>query len=212
MGMAEWTTAGPSTAAPYGGPPPSAFAAPCLVVGRIPEIEPYVVGINKARISAIWGSLVAFTVLLWFGLISYTAATTETLNPLSIMLLPALISIGANCFIWYAALSGGPQLAANPYGLWIRARKWPVKALFLPWEAIGRIYVRRAGLGDRALCVQLKDPRVGSGLGVFAGYDQALQRAFTGAKLTASLRFADRPEPEILSAVAHFAAGRVWLG
>jgi len=210
--MGEWTVARPDGSGSQGAAWPSSVPSPYVVVGRIPETESYVVGINKAKMSAVWGSVVAFTVLLWIVLISYTSATTETMNPLSIMGLPALISIGANCFIWYVALSGGPQLAVNPHGLWIRARKWPVKVLFLPWESIGRIYIRRAGLGDRWLCVLPKDPRVGSGLGAFASVDQALQRTLTGAKLTASVRFADRPEPEIMGAIAHFAAGRVWLG
>jgi len=193
--MTQWTI-----------PPPSP------VVSRIPETEPYVVGINKGRASAIWGSVVAFTVVLWAVLISVATAASEAFDPLSVMLVPALLSIGANCFIWYVAVSGGPQLALNPSGMWIRARKWPVKAIFLPWESIGRINVGKAGLGDRALCVHPKDPHAGAGLGVFAGYDQAMQRAFTGAKLTASVRLADRPEQEILGAIAHFAAGRVWLG
>jgi len=197
---------------PYAGPSPAPFASPYLVVDRIPEIEPYVVNINKAKAGAIWGTFVAFIVLLWIGLIISAFAATEELNPLSIMLLPALISIGVNCFIWYTVVSGGPQLAMNPYGMWIRVRKWPVKALFLPWDSIERIYVRRVGLVDRALCVQPRDPRAGSGLGTFANWEQSLQQAFTGAQLTASVRFADRPEPEIMGAVSHFAAGRVWLG
>ena len=210
--MGEWAVARADSSAPPAAAWQPSIVSPYLVVGRIPETEPYVVGIDKTKLSAIWGSVVAFTVLLWIGLISYTFATTETLNPLSIMALPAVSSIGANCFIWYVAVSGGPQLAVNQHGLWIRARKWPVKALFLPWESIGRIYVRRAGLGDRGLCVVPVDPRVGSGLGAFANFDQALQRALTGAKLTASVRFADRPEPEIMGAITHFAAGRVWQG
>lgn len=186
--------------------------APYQTIGRIPDNEPYVVGVDTAKLSILWGSVVAFTVLVWVGAISWLTAITDGFNPLPVLLLPALISIGANCFIWFTTVSGGPQLAASNRGLWIRARKWPVKGLFLPWETIGRIYVRRAGLADRALCVEPKDPRTGSGLGAFAGFDQAIQRAFTGANLTASLRFADRPEEEILGAVAHFAAGRVWLG
>lgn len=210
--MDEWSPAGPDISARSAPPRPWGGESPYVVVSRIPETEPYVVGIDKAKMSAVWGSVVAFTVLLWIGLISYASASIETLNPLSIMGLPALISIGANCFIWYVAVSGGPQLALNPHGLWIRARKWPVKALFLPWESVGRIYVRRAGLGDRALCVLPVDARVGSGLGAYTRYDQALQRLMTGAKLTASVRFADRPEVEILGALSHFAAGRVRLG
>lgn len=197
--------------APYAAALPAPLA-PYLVASRIPRLGPYVVGINRGKVSAIWGSVVGFTVLLWIALISVTAATSETLNPLPIMVVPALISIGANCFIWYVALSGGPQLALNLDGMWIRARKWPVKSLFLPWASIEGIYVKRAGLGDRALCVVPRDPRVGAGLGAFANYDQALQRMFSGAKLTATLRMADRPEPEILGAVAHFSAGRVRLG
>lgn len=85
------------------------------------------VGINAAKMSAIWGSVVAVTALMWVGWFSYANSAAETLNPASIRLLPALISIGANFFIWYTAVSGGPQLAVNQHGLWIRARKWPVK-------------------------------------------------------------------------------------
>lgn len=210
--MGQWTATGPNASASYDGAVPSSVGSPYLVGGRIPETEPYVVSMNKAKMSAIWGSVVGFTVLMWVGLFSVTYDSSETFNPLPIMLPAALISIGVNCFLWYVTVSGGPQLALNPYGMWIRARKWPVKSLFLPWASIARVYVRHAALADRALCVVPRDPRVGSGLGAFASYDQALQRAFTGAKLTASVRFADRPEQEILGAVSHFAAGRVWLG
>ncbi len=114
--MTEWMAARPGAAA-YAGPPPAPFQSPYLVVGRIPEIEPYVVNMNKAKAGAICGSLVAFTMLLWIGLILFAFAASEGLNPLWIMLLPALISIGVNCFVWYTFVSGGPQLAMNPYGM-----------------------------------------------------------------------------------------------
>jgi len=210
--MTEPTLAKSGTAWPHAAPPLASLPPPKLIAGRIPETEPYVAGINRASAAAWWGSLAVFTTLMWIWLITYTLISTDSSNQLPIMLWPALISSGMTFFLWYVAVSGGPHLAVNPYGIWIRARKRPVKAVFLPWETIGRIYVRRAGLADRALCVEPRDPRAASGLGAFAAFDQKMQQWLTGAKLTASVKFADRPEQEIIGAVSHFSAGRVWIG
>lgn len=209
--MTEPTLARAGTAWPHAAPPRAPLPPPNLIAGRIPETKPYVVGINRGKAAALWGSVAVYTVLMWIGLISYVFVSSDN-NPLPIVLLPALLSSGTILFLWYVTVSGGPHLALNPYGMWIRARKWPVKSVFLPWESIARIYVGRAGLADRALCVEPRDPRAASGLGAFAAFDQKMQRWLTGAKLTASVKFADRPEQESVGAVRHFSAGRVWIG
>ena len=79
-----------------------------------------------------------------------------------------------------AATSGGPVLAVGPRGLWIKTRPTRGQAMWLPWEAIARIYRRRWSL-EKMVCVQPPDPRVGSGLGSYTAVDSAANRCLPAA-------------------------------
>jgi hypothetical protein len=103
--------------------------------------------------------------------------------------------------------SGGPVLAVNPAGIWIKTRPTRGQAIWLPWEMIERIYRRRWSF-DKMICVKPRDPRVGANLGAFTALDSGMQQLFFGSGFTATANFADKPEAEIMSALRHFAAGR----
>jgi hypothetical protein len=107
--------------------------------------------------------------------------------------------------------SGGPVLAVGPDGLWIKTRPTRGQAIWLPWAAIERVYLRRWAL-EKMLCVKPRDPRVGSGLGAFTAVDSGMQQAFFGTGFTATVNHADRSEAEIMRAVIGYAAGRCRVG
>lgn len=109
--------------------------------------------------------------------------------------------------IWLLT-SGGPVLAIAPAGLWIKTRPTRGQAIWLPWEAIERVYRRRWSF-EKMLCVKPRDPRTGGNLGAFTAFDSGMQTLIFGTGFTATLNFADRPEAEIIAAVAHFSGGRV---
>ncbi|MGR6322057.1 hypothetical protein Q2K19_15380 [Micromonospora soli] len=112
--------------------------------------------------------------------------------------------------LWLVS-SGGPVLAVGPEGLWIKTRPTRGQAIWLPWAAIDRIYLRRWGL-EKMLCVKPRDPRVGSGLGAFTAVDAGMTQAFFGTGFTATVNYADHSEDEIMRAVVGYAAGRCRVG
>lgn len=176
------------------------------LVTRIPETEPYVLRPNQGLIAAIWGGVFAFDVIVWS--VAYLALVSGDNQFASSLLMSAIVSCLVPPFIWYTAASGGPSLAAGPYGLWVRIRQWPVKAIFLPWEAVASIQTRRNG---KVLVVYPHDQRVGQGHGRFADADQWLLKLGSPDGLATPLRGDRRPE-ETLGALRHFAAGRSWVG
>jgi len=108
--------------------------------------------------------------------------------------------------LWLVA-SGGPVLAVGPAGMWIKTRPTRGQAIWLPWEGIAHISRRRWSL-EKMVVVKPRDPRVGSNLGSFTALDSSMLQLFYGSGFTATLNFADKPEAEIMAAIAHFSAGR----
>jgi hypothetical protein len=107
----------------------------------------------------------------------------------------------------YLISSGGPVLAANQAGLWIKTRPTRGQAIWLPWEGIERIYRRRWSF-EKMVCVKARDPRAGTNLGAFTALDSSMQQLFFGSGFTATLNFANKPEQEIMAAITHLSAGR----
>jgi hypothetical protein len=58
------------------------------------------------------------------------------------------------------------------------------------------------------VCVKPRNPGISGSLGGFTALDAGMQRLFFGTGFTAPLTFANRPEQEIMGAIAHFSAGR----
>lgn len=198
--------------APAGYPPPP---PPAPVTKRIPEDQPFVVRPSVAKRGWLFAGIVlgmATPILCLAGLSMANSddpdlranALLAMLGITGCLLLAMGVPLGLQ--LWLIA-SGGPVLALSPAGVWIRTRPTRGQAVWLPWEAVAQIRRRRWSL-EKMLVVQPRDARAVQNLGAFTALDSSLLSAFYGSGLVATLNFADRPEAEIMAAVAHYSAGR----
>lgn len=173
---------------------------------RIPEDQPFIARHSVKKRLLLFGGFGGGIALVFAACIGISSGE-------------ALVALGTfGCFAvlfglifglqtWLMA-SGGPVLAIGPAGLWIKTRPTRGQAIWLPWEAIERVYSRRWAF-DKMLCVKPRDPRTGGNLGAFTALDSGMQQLVFGTGFTAPLNFADRTEAEIVAAVNHFSGGRV---
>ncbi|MER7168852.1 hypothetical protein ABT336_22640 [Micromonospora sp. NPDC000207] len=195
----------------YGAPPPGGYPPPPTtpVTKRIPEDQPFVVRPSIAKRGGVIGGvvLVVFAPFLCLAGFAARQAGEAVFGLLGLLacLLP-LVALALGFQLWLIA-SGGPVLALSPAGVWIRSRPTRGQAVWLPWEAVAQISRRRWSL-EKMLVVRPHDPRSVQNLGVFTALDSGVLHAFYGSGLVATLNFADRPEAEIMAAVAHYSAGR----
>ncbi|MET7967946.1 hypothetical protein [Micromonospora sp. NPDC005305] len=187
--------------------------APAVPTGkRIPEDLPFVVR-PSLRKRALTLGLVTLVIGLVMACPIGLAASSEGGGAGLLFIIPVVMLVFAvpvGLQLWLVS-SGGPVLALGPAGLWIKTRPTRGQAIWLPWELVERIYLRRWGL-EKMLCVKPRDPRVGSGLGAFTALDSGMQQAFFGTGFTATVNHADRSEDEIMRAVVGYAAGRCRVG
>ncbi|MEU8260017.1 hypothetical protein AB0C02_05280 [Micromonospora sp. NPDC048999] len=179
---------------------------------RIPADLPFVVRPNLRKRALLFGGLFLFIGLVMacpLGLAASSAGDAGLLFVVVPMVM-LFVAVPVGLQLWLIS-SGGPVLAVGPDGLWIKTRPTRGQAIWLPWTAIDRIYLRRWSL-EKMLCVKPRDPRVGTGLGAFTALDSGLQQAFFGTGFTATVNFADRSEEEIMRAVVGYAAGRCRVG
>ncbi|HEX5540019.1 MAG TPA: hypothetical protein VFX60_00385 [Micromonospora sp.] len=196
----------------YAGYPP--LPPPPPVAKRIPEDQPFVVRPSIRKRGMFFGAfalilVVPLSCLFGIGILgSDDTDAGEALFGLVAVVgcLLLLLGLPLGIQLWLIA-SGGPVLAAGPAGLWIRTRPTRGQAIWLPWEGIAQISRRRWSL-EKMLVVKARDPRTGQNLGAFTSLDSGLLKAFYGSGFVATLNFADKPEAEIVAAVAHFSAGR----
>lgn len=184
-------------------------APPAAVVKRIPEDQPFLVRPSIAKRCIQFGGLgLVLLVLLGcpLGLAISDGGGTGALV-VGLVLLVVLFG-GLFGLQIYLLTSGGPSLGVNPAGVWVKTRPTRGQAVFLPWQAIERVYRRRWGI-DKVICVKPRDPRSADNLGTFTAIDSSMQQLLFGTGFTAPLTFGDRPEQEVMAAIAHFAAGRV---
>lgn len=187
-------------------------------VDRIPDDQPLVLRPRAGRFVAVFGSLyVGVPLVLIVGLLTLAIVTIGMdvgdigllgLLPFAIIILGGLVQLG---IVLAFGLSGGPVLAANTDGLWIRARKWPAKSIFLPWPAVAGVYPRR-WFWDRAICVLAHDTRAGSNAGAWARVDMGVQKALFGSRLTASTFYCGRRADDVLAELYRLSRGRVPIG
>jgi hypothetical protein len=190
----------------YEPPPPPARA---MVVKRISEDQPYLVRPSLRKRAVQVGLLLLFVLLVLACPVGAAISSGgDAADAVAIVLCVELVVVGAVGSQLYLISSGGPMLAVNPHGVWIKTRPTRGQAVFLPWPAIERIYRRRWAF-DKMLCVQPRDPRSAQGLGAFTAVDASMQKLFFGTGFTAALTYADRPEREVFAAIAYYAAGRV---
>ncbi|MGW9196269.1 hypothetical protein [Micromonospora chersina] len=193
---------------PFGAGP----AQPPPTTKRIPEDLPFVVRPSLGKRALTLG-LVTLVVGLVIACPIGLAASSEGGGAGLLFIIPVVLlffAVPVGLQLWLVS-SGGPVLALGPAGLWIKTRPTRGQAIWLPWEAIDRIYLRRWAL-EKMLCVKPRDPRVGSGLGAFTALDSGMQQAFFGTGFTATVNHADRGEDEIMRAVVGYAAGRCRVG
>ena len=189
---------------------------PPPVARRIPDDLPFVVRQSLGKRLLLFGGIVVFLSLLAgcpVGLAaSSSGSISGSLGPLVAVVGCVVVFLAAVFGLQlYLIVSGGPVLAVGPAGLWIKTRPTRGQAIWLPWEAIERIYRRRWSL-ERMVCVKPRDPRVGANLGAFTALDSSMQQLFFGSGFTATVNFADKPEQQIIAALAHFSTGRCPIG
>jgi hypothetical protein len=179
------------------------------VTRRIPEDLPLVVYPSVGKRALQFGGLLLFLVLLLGCPIGLAVASSgsDALPVAGIFGCILLVTAAAFCLQLYLITSGGPVLAANQAGMWIKTRPTRGQAVWLPWEGIERIYRRRWSL-EKMVCVKPRDPRATSHLGAFTAVDSSMQQLFFGSGFTATLNFANRSEQEIMTALAQLSAGR----
>jgi len=206
----------PSQPAWPGHPPqapgyPAAYppAAPAAVVKRIPEDQPFLIHQSIAKRGIQFGGLGLFILVLFGCPLGLAISDGADTGPLVVVLVALVVLIGGLFGLQvYLLTSGGPSLGVNPAGVWVKTRPTRGQAVFLPWQAIERVYRRRWGI-DKVVCVKPRDPRSADNLGTFTAIDSSMQQLIFGTGFTAPLTFGDRPEQEVMAAIARFAAGRV---
>jgi hypothetical protein len=196
----------PLAQAPPGSVP---MPPPPPVTKRIPGDLPFVVRQSVGKRALQLGLLLMVLVVL-IGCPMELALSSSSTDPFLVVTafgcLLALLA-GVVGLQLYLITSGGPVLAANQAGLWIKTRPTRGQAIWLPWEGIERIYRRRWSM-EKMVCVKARDPRAGSGLGAFTAVDSSMQQLFFGSGFTATLNFADKSEHEIMTALVQLSAGR----
>jgi hypothetical protein len=203
-------------------PPVDGYTVPAqgdaYLAHRIPDGEPLVLRPRLSRFVLVFGTIYLGVPAALFGvatvaLLVMTGDHWRDVVPIVGIAAGALIFLGALQLLMMASIgmSGGPYLGAGPAGIWIRARKWPAKAVFLPWPAVDRVYTRR-WLFDRMICVQAADPRAGAGAGALARVDMGMQRLLFGARLTASTFYCGRRVDDVLAELRRLSAGQVPIG
>ena len=184
---------------------------PYPVLPRIPEDQPFIVRPSVRKRVVLFGSLLLGLLTILGCVLGLGAIGSENaVGLLVVFIVIAVTFVGLLGLQAWLLASGGPVLAVGPAGLWIRTRPSRGQAIWLPWEAVGRISRRRWSM-EKMLCVAPRDPRAEQQLGAYTAVDSMITQAAFGTGFTATLNFADKSEQEILQAVAHFAAGRVQL-
>ena len=180
------------------------------MVKRIPEDQPFTVRPSAGKRGLVFGGLFLFLMLLMACPFGLTVADGDDdallIFGFGLGIVGLVIAALFGFQIWLLA-SGGPVLAVGPTGLWIKTRPTRGQAVWLPWEAIERVYRRRWAL-EKVVCVKPRDPRAIGNLGAYTALDSSMQQAVFGTGLTATVNFADRSEAEIMQAISHYSAGR----
>ncbi|RLK23522.1 hypothetical protein DER29_1387 [Micromonospora sp. M71_S20] len=202
----------PPGSGPWGDP------VPPPVTRRIPEDQPFVVRPNVAKRGLLMMGVALVLILpiaccAGLGMVNSADPQLRSQSVVGLLAvvgcLLALVALPLGIQLWLIG-SGGPVLALGPAGLWIRTRPTRGQAIWLPWEGVAQISRRRWSL-EKMLVVTPRDARALRNLGAFTALDSATLNTFYGSGLVATLNFADRPEAEIMAAVAHYSAGRCQL-
>lgn len=198
----------PQPRADSDGTPPAQTVMPT----PIPADLPFTVRPSRRR-SAVFG------VLLWLGtsLLVAPVLVLWTLPAVSFDGAGAILAVTLGTFAMTAAVagftvfamtSGGPLMACDAHGLWIRFRKFPAQAVCFPWEALSELYFKR-WIFDKVLCVSLQDSDATADPDLLASWEQASSKLMLGARLSVSTLVADHRPAQIAEQVAHWSHGQV---
>lgn len=179
---------------------------------RIPEDAPLVLRPSKRRLGRYYAISVVLIALLpccFFFSLAAIADLGRNFAIIAVVLFAPFVLMSIGVLIWrvLAEVNSGPTLAADTDSLWIHARKWPVRPRRLRWEQIAWIAVRRHGV-DRAVCVMPRFELPAPDQDRRERNQMRRQMKVFGAPYTASLTWGDRPETEVMAALAQLAAGR----
>lgn len=110
-------------------------------------------------------------------------------------------------FRLFSQVTGGPFLAADRDGVWLRVQKFPIRAVQIPWELIEEVHAKRWFV-DKVLCIVTRDDRIARLPRLWGSIDQARTTAFFGAPLTATVGFGDLPAEHVTRKLDELAQGR----
>lgn len=184
-------------------PGPQGRAPRLATAGRIPEDLPFVIRPRASR----WLLLFVVPLVLLLAPTVYLFVSGRFATALLVLVITTAAYVVGFGFRIFTQVTGGPLLAADRSGVWVRAQKWPVKAMQVPWELVAEIRPKRWFV-EHVLCVIPRDERVGKLNEAWSAIDQARTTAFFGVPLTASIAFGDRSPTEALQALADLSLGR----
>lgn len=184
-------------------PGPTGKAPSLLTAKRVPSDLPFVV---RPRLSR-WLLLFCVPLVVLLAVTGYLFVTRGwEIGAIALVGAAGLYAVGFG-FRVFNQVTGGPLLAADRQGVWLRIRKWPVLAAQLPWELIAEIRTKR-WLVEKVVCVIPRDARAGRLQGSWSALDQARTTAFFGSPLTASTAYGDKSADETLRTLADLSFGR----
>ena len=184
---------------------------PLPLTERIPTDLPLVVHHNVRRRLLVYGLAYFAWCLVLLGLAALLALLAADRGVIAVVVVGAcLIPVAGfllGVYLW-ALASRGPVLAAGPAGMWIKCRSLPVRAVWLPWEAIERVSRSRWWAFERMIKVWPRDPDIRRQLGPTSTFDATIGWWYFGPPLSAMLSFTDRSESAVLAAIAQYSAGQ----
>lgn len=189
------------------------------LVPHMPDDAPLVLRPRASRLVAFFGALLlgvpAVVLLVFVGWMMYLAGPAHRADVLSGMWFTLVVwaftgGIPLMLFVAFG-MGNGPHLAAAPHGIWVQSRKWRTRSVFLPWEAVDRISVRRhRRVFWRLVCVDAGVPPADSELRV--RLDMRRQRIVFGKRFNASPFFCGRRPQDVLAELSRLSGGRVRIG
>src|SRR5690606_26292571 len=122
---------------------------------RVPSDAPLVIRPRVGRWTLFYLIPLVLLLLAPIAVLVFTADVKPVLFTLVACVGLYVVGFG---FRLFAQVGGGPILAADRDGVWLRAQKWPIKAVQIPWELVEEIHVKRWFV-DRVLCFSTRDDR-----------------------------------------------------
>ena len=185
--------------------------APGPLTKRIPTDLPLVVHHNVGKRLLAYGLAYLVWCLVLLGLAALLAHITAGRSVIAVVVaggcLIPVVGFLLGVYLW-ALASRGPVLAAGPAGMWIKCRSLPVRAVWLPWDAIERVSRSRWWAFEKMIKVWPRDPHIRRHLGPTSTFDATIGWWYFGPPLSAMLSFTDRSESAVMAAIAQYSAGR----